>query len=254
MTTTSEPASYREAGGAVETLLARATSSTSEAGELAGVPFDSVLSQAAFHCSNKGTMRPLCRHAGPALLALLALAGCGDDSGDGAGGGGAGAGGGTTSTSGNTSEGFLEATIGGSPTGKSAMSITTLPGAYAEKRDTPGGERISVHGNVPGTSKDFLVGEQSLRIYLMPYDGLRTYTLGMADGAGAAYAELDDTHVFYAAYGDPYLQHGSGSITVTQRTDDRLVGSFSFSAEDEDQMATVTLDGTFDLPLVPDDG
>ncbi len=178
--------------------------------------------------------------------------GCGDDS---AGeGGSAGGGDATSSTGASSNEGFLQATVAGSPTGKSALNVTALPGAYAEYRQTNNGERLSVHANVPGTSPDFMVGEQSLRIYLQPYDGPRTYTLGAADGAGAAYAEQDDTHVFYALYGESYDQHGSGSITITSRTTERLVGSFSFVAEDEMQMASVTIDGTFDLPLQPDDG
>jgi hypothetical protein len=190
----------------------------------------------------------------PLLLSLSVVA-CGDDTGGAGGGGGDdGAGGATSSTGGDAQEGFLEATVDGSPTGKTAMSITELPGAYAEWRDTPDGERLSVHGNVPGTSPDFMIGDQSLRIYLMPYDGPRTYTLGSADGAGAAYAEEDDAHVFYASYGEDYLDHGSGSITIAERTDDRLVGSFSFSAEDDAQAATVTIEGTFDLPLVADGG
>ncbi len=179
-----------------------------------------------------------------AIIPLSAMA-CGDD---GAGEGGS-AGGDAVSN-----EGFLQASVAGSPNGKSMLSVTTLPGAYAEYRQTNNGERISVHANVPGTSPDFMVGEQSLRIYLQPYDGLRTYTLGAADGAGAAYAEQDDTHVFYALYGESYDQHGSGSITITSRTTERLAGSFSFVAEDEMQMASVTIDGTFDLPLQPDDG
>ena len=132
-------------------------------------------------------------------------------------------------------------------------SVIELPGAYAEKRDTSDGdERISVHANVPGTSPDFMVGEQSLRIYLEPYDGPREYVLGAADGAGAAYAEDDDTHVFYAQYGAEYETHGAGSITITERTDDRLKGSFAFTADDDAQAASVTLEGTFDLPLLDD--
>lgn len=187
-------------------------------------------------------------------VSTLALMGCGDDAKGGDDAHDASGGSSNTDTNSNATKGFLEATIDGSPTGKTAMSITELPGAYAETRDTPNGERVSVHGNVPGTSRDFKVGDQSLRIYFMPYDGPRTYTLGAADGAGAAYAEEDDTHLFYALYGSGYSDHGSGSITIDERTDDRLVGSFSFTAEDDAQSATVTIDGTFDLPLVADGG
>lgn len=191
----------------------------------------------------------------PLVLLSITLAACGDDGGGTGGGGGAGsgAGGGSTSTGTDTTEGFLEATVDGSPTGKAALSVTELPGAYAEKRDTSDGdERISVHANVPGTSPDFMVGEQSLRIYLEPWDGPREYVLGPADGAGAAYAEDDDTHVFYAQYGEEYETHGAGSITITERTDDRLKGSFAFTADDDAQAASVTIEGTFDLPLVDD--
>lgn len=187
------------------------------------------------------------------VISLAALTGCGDDT-SGSGGSGSGGGSTTQSSSSGTATGFLEATITGSPTSKTSMSITTLPGAYAEYRDTANGERISVHGNIPGTSGDFMVGEQSLRIYLQPYDGPRTYTFGAADGAGAAYAELDDTHVFYCAYGGSYESHGSGSITISDRTATHLIGTFSFTAEDDAQAASVSIDGSFDLPLQPDNG
>jgi hypothetical protein len=195
-----------------------------------------------------------------ASLATSSMVGCGDDTGGGTGSGGSGSTG-SESTSGTGSTGtgdagndLFEATVDGSPGGHSGLSIPVFPGGYAERRDTPNGERISVHANVPGTSPDFMVGEQSLRIYLEPFDGPREYVFGEADGAGAAYAEQDDTFVFYAAYGEPYLEHGSGSITITSRTDARLAGSFSFVAEDDQQAASVTIEGTFDLPLQADGG
>lgn len=182
-----------------------------------------------------------CRRLGALALALLAAC---PDGGEAS----------TSSTGGEAEGGFLEATVMGSPTGKTGLSVPALPGAYAEFRDTANGERISVHANIPGTSRDFKVGEQSLRIYLQPYDGPRTYTFGAADGAGGAYAELDATHLFYAAYGSGYEEHGGGSITITGRTETRLVGSFTFTAEDDAQAASVVIDGTFDLPLEADGG
>lgn len=43
-------------------------------------------------------------------------------------------------------------------------------------------------------------------MYLVPYEGLQTYVLSADDNMGAAYAEDDDTHVFFAQYAMP--EHG----------------------------------------------
>lgn len=189
------------------------------------------------------------RHIAPLALitALSLLTACSnDESGDttgGSGGGGAGA-----------QEGFLDAQITGSPTGKTAMKISTIPDTYAEYRATNSGERISIHGNIPGTVRQFQKGDQSLRIFLMPYTGLATYTFEGDANIGGAYAEQDATHSFYAEYGPDFTDHGSGSITIEARDAERISGSFSFTAEDEGKTASVTVSGTFDLPLLPDDG
>lgn len=194
---------------------------------------------------------PIVRAASLVPLFCLALA-CSETDPGGSGGGGAGGGGGGGGDA--TLEGFLHADVTGSPTGKATMNVDTVPAAYAEFRDTPNGERISVHGNIPATSDGFQKGEQSLRIFLQPFDGPGTYTFdGAADG-GAGYAEADATHSFYAGYGEEYADHGSGTITIDTRTADRLTGSFTFTAEDDAQAASVSLTGTFDLPLLPDSG
>jgi hypothetical protein len=183
------------------------------------------------------------------VLPLLVLAGC--DGGE------------TTDTGGTTTdtttatesqEGLLDAQITGSPTGKAAMLIEEVPATYAEYRDTASGERISIHGNIPGTSEGFQKGDQSLRIFLQPYTGTGTYTFEGDQNVGGAYAEQDATHSFYAEYGEGYTDHGSGSITIDARDEKRISGSFSFTAEDDAKTASVTVTGTFDLPLLPDDG
>lgn len=182
-------------------------------------------------------------------LPLLLLVGCdGGETGD--------TGGTTTGTTTETGsqEGLLDAQITGSPTGKAAMLIEEVPATYAEYKDTPSGERISVHGNIPGTSDGFQKGDQSLRIFLMPYTGTGTYTFEGDQNIGGAYAEQDATHSFYAEYGKGYTDHGSGSITIAARDEKRISGSFSFTAENDAKTASVTVTGTFDLPLLPDDG
>lgn len=158
----------------------------------------------------------------------------------------------SSSSSGAAQGGFLRASITGSPTGKARLDVTQLPGAYAEYRDTPNGERVSIHANVPAGDGQFQKGEQSLRIFLQPYADLGTYTFGAL--GGGAYAELDAQHVFFAKYGESYADHGSGSIVIESRSADRLTGRFTLTGEDEDKAATVTLDGTFDLPLLADGG
>lgn len=191
-------------------------------------------------------MKTPMKHAMLAVpLCCLLLACSGDETGGGAGGGGGG--GGSTAQ-----QGLLDAQIVGSPTGKATMKISTVPAAYAERRDTANGERISVHGNIPATSEGFQKGEQSLRIYLQPFDGPRTYTLDADANVGAAYAEADATHTFYAEYGESYANYGSGTITIDARTEARLSGSFAFTAEDQSKTASVTVTGTFDLPLLTD--
>jgi len=181
----------------------------------------------------------LCR-AHPVLLLVVILSGC--PSGGNPDGG---------SDAGNTpgdDEGVLEASITGSPNGHTTLSVTTVPEAFAKFRETATGERLSVHANADeGLTDVFGQGSQSLRIYF-PYDGVRTYTLG-SEG-GAAYAEDDQTHVFYAQYDKP--EHGSGTITITSRTDDRLVGSFALIGENDAKTASVEINGTFDLPLIAD--
>lgn len=183
------------------------------------------------------------------IVPLALLAGCdGGDTGD--------TGGTTTDTKTGTApqEGLLDATITGSPTGKTTLKIEEVPATYAEYRDTPSGERISIHGNLPTTSEGFKKGDQSLRIFLQPYTGTGTYTFEGDQNVGGAYAEQDDTHTFYAEYGKEYTDHGSGSITIDARDAERISGSFSFTAQDDAKAASVTLTGTFDLPLLPDDG
>lgn len=145
----------------------------------------------------------------------------------------------------------LEASITGSPNAHTTLLVETFPEAFSKWRDTPDGERLSVHANAdPGVSDQYGVGSQSLRIYFI-YDDERTYTFGEVDGAGGAYAEIDRTHEFFAQYGN---ELGSGSITISERTDDRLVGTFSLNGAQQNGAATVTLEGEFDLPLVPDGG
>lgn len=147
-------------------------------------------------------------------------------------------------------EGYLEASITGSPGGHATLSVDTFPEAFAKWRDTPTGERLSVHANAdPGVTDRYGVGSQSLRIYFI-FDGEREYGFGPPDGAGGAYAELDDTHEFFAHYGN---ELGAGTITITTRTDTRLAGTFTMTGESDDDR-TVILDGEFDLPLVPDGG
>lgn len=65
---------------------------------------------------------------------------------------------------------------------------------------------------------------------------------------------MDDTHTFYVGYGASYAGHGSGSITIDSRTEERLTGSFDFTAENKNKTSSVTMTGTFDLPLLPDGG
>lgn len=146
---------------------------------------------------------------------------------------------------------FFEATIVGSPSDHATLNVNTVPEAFAEFRDTPNGERISIHVNAdPGVSDMFQTGSQSLRMYLMPYEGLQTYVLNSEGNIGAAYAEDDSTHVFFAQYGMP--DHGSGNIVITARTDNDITGTFSFVAEDQTQLSSVEVEGAFYLPLLPD--
>lgn len=186
------------------------------------------------------------------LFALALLVGCSDSSETPA--AAPAADGGTTADSSTATgnEGFIEATITGSPNGHASLSIRTVPEAFAKYRDTPGGERISIHGNADkGVTDAFGKGSQSLRIYLQPYvAGQTTYTLNAAENIGAAYAEKDKTSAFYAQYAMP--DHGSGKVEISSRTADRIKGTFSIVAEDDAKKASVSLEGSFDLPLVAD--
>src|SRR5690606_19695189 len=125
------------------------------------------------------------------VTVLLSLVACapGSDEAD----GGSGSDGGDSS---DDDGAHLEASISGSPNAHTTLLVDTSPEAFSKWRDTPTGERLSVHANAdPGVSDQYGVGSQSLRIYFR-YDGERTYTFGEVDGAGGAYAEIDRTHEF----------------------------------------------------------
>lgn len=187
-------------------------------------------------------------------LLIAAVAGCsGDEEGvpNGTSSGVASSSGG--GSSGAAAAAAFAATVQGSPSGATELRVDGA-GAYAEYRQTPAGERLSVHANVPAGDGQFGKGEQSLRIFLQPYGELGTYTFAGDANIGGAYAERDKTHVFYAQYGADYAGHGSGSITVETRSESRLTGRFSFIAQDDAKATSVTVEGTFDLPLVADGG
>ena len=99
---------------------------------------------------------------------------------------------------------------------------------------------------VPGDGVAIREGQQDLSIYLTHYGGSNSmyYSLGLgratSDGQAAQAAVLDTGSTIYT---------GDVTITLTTNTATRVAGSFSAPALTNEEAATVSVSGSFDVPV-----